>query len=113
MKTRLKELRVEHGLTQTDIAKELNTTMNNVSMIENEKRGLSMESLVILSKLFNCSVDYFLYLTDVKNPDVVTPKLDYTSTRFELLMLTETMQDSEIHDLIDYANFIISKKRRK
>ena len=112
MKTRLKELRVEHGLTQTDIAKELNTTKYNISMIENEKRGISLETLCTLCKMFEVSTDYFLYLTDKKN-NLDTPKITYTSSRFELMLLTETMHDSEIDDLINYAKYNIAKRNRK
>ena len=61
---RLKELREENNLTQTQVAELLNVKQNTYSQYETEKRQLSIEVLIKLSKLYKVSTDYILELED-------------------------------------------------
>ena len=61
---RIKELREENGLTQTQVAEFLNVKQNTYSQYETEKRQLSIEVLIKLSKLYKVSTDYILELED-------------------------------------------------
>lgn len=61
---RLRELREDKDLRQSDIAALLNMTHNGYSMYENEKREIPKESLIKLARFYNTSIDYILYLTD-------------------------------------------------
>ena len=61
---RIKELREENGLTQTQVAELLNVKQNTYSQYETEKRQLSIEVLIKLSKLYKVSTDYILELED-------------------------------------------------
>ena len=60
---RIKDLREDHDLTQSDIAKILKTTQQQYSKIESGKSDISGEKLILLSKFYNVSVDYILGLT--------------------------------------------------
>lgn len=62
--TRIKELRTERGMTQTALAKELNTTQKSVSKYETESLDLNTHTIVALCRFFEVSADYLLGLTD-------------------------------------------------
>ena len=64
MKMRLKELRLEHGYTQEQVAEILNIKQNTYSQYECEQREIPIESLIKLAQLYETSVDYILFLTD-------------------------------------------------
>lgn len=61
---RIKELRVERGFSQVQLAKELNTTQRTVSKYELEQLDLNTHTLITLCKLFNVTADYLLGLSD-------------------------------------------------
>lgn len=61
---RLKELREENKYTQRYVAEILNIRQNTYSQYENEKREIPIRALIVLSKLYDVSVDYILELTD-------------------------------------------------
>lgn len=65
---RIKKLREEFHMTQQELADKLNGAKSTVAMYENETRKPSMEVLIKLSEIFNCSIDYLLGKSDIKNP---------------------------------------------
>ena len=67
---RIKQLREENDITQEELAKKLNLSSKGiVSMYEKEDRKPSLEILVKLSEIFNCSIDYILGKSDIRNPE--------------------------------------------
>ena len=71
---RLKELREARELNQSDIAKKLNISTAAYSYYENEKRDVPTNVLKLLSDFFNCSIDYILGKTDIRNPEIEIDK---------------------------------------
>lgn len=61
---RIKELRLERGLTQTELAKELGVTQKNISKYELELLDLNTQMICKLCKFFSVSADYLLGLSD-------------------------------------------------
>lgn len=61
---RLKELRTERRISQTDIGKALGVTKQSVSNWENDNILPSMEIICKLATLFNCTTDYLLCRSD-------------------------------------------------
>lgn len=61
---KLKELREENNLTQTQIAEYLNIKQNTYSQYENEKRQLPIDFLIKLAKFYKTTTDYILDLED-------------------------------------------------
>lgn len=61
---KLKELREENNLTQSQIADYLNIKQNTYSQYENEKRQLPIDVLIKLAKFYKISTDYILGLED-------------------------------------------------
>ncbi|MBR1532119.1 MAG: helix-turn-helix transcriptional regulator [Eubacterium sp.] len=64
MKTRIKDLRIDSDLTQTDVANALGITQRKYSYIETEIQPLTDEVICKLAKFYNVSADYILYLSD-------------------------------------------------
>ena len=57
---RLKQLREQHGMKQSELGKLLNVKDAAISKYESEKIPLTGETLLSLSKIFNVSIDYIL-----------------------------------------------------
>ncbi len=65
---RIRELREDHDLTQTKIAKVLNMSQTGYSQYEIGKNDIPTRVLISLSKYYNTSVDYLLGITDEIKP---------------------------------------------
>ena len=61
---RIKELRVENGLSQQKLGMELSVSQDTISLWENGKSLPSVELLIAIAKYFNVSTDYILCLID-------------------------------------------------
>ncbi len=74
---KLKEMRNKYGLSQKDVADRLYISPSIVSGYETGERTPSIEVLLSLSYLYNCSIDYLLG-KDNKQPPVLidTDKLN-------------------------------------
>lgn len=68
---RLKQLREEKDLLQSDIGKLLGVTSNAVGYYENEKRDIPTEYIVKLAEFFGVTTDYILGKSDIRNPKEV------------------------------------------
>ena len=55
---RIKQLREEFKMSQTELGKKLNKTQQQISLYENGTNELDLDGYLILSKLFNCSIEY-------------------------------------------------------
>ena len=66
--SRIKDLREDKDLTQSDIAKILNVSQVAYSYYELGKRQLPIDLLIKLAKFYNTSTDYLLGLTDERKP---------------------------------------------
>lgn len=109
MKTRIKELRLSKGLSQTALAVIVGCSQNTISRIELEETSPSSELLVEFSEYFNVSVDYILYRSDIKNftPQVslmtLPPRLSEYVRKIQLL---PEVDKKTIFVLIDHLSNI-------
>jgi len=55
--TRIKELRIQMGLTQNQVAEELNVTPGYISNVENNRTAMSLRVLTYYAKLVGISLD--------------------------------------------------------
>lgn len=62
---RLKDVREDKDLTQTDVAKLLKTTRQQVGKWENGVQMMGIDKYIILAKYYNVSLDYLAGLVDV------------------------------------------------
>jgi len=61
---RIKNLRLEHNLTQAQFGTALSVSQDTVSLWEKGKSLPTAEYLIAMAKIFGVSVDYILCLTD-------------------------------------------------
>lgn len=65
---RIKDLREDRDLSQSEIAKVIKTSQQQYSKIEIGKSDISGEKLKLLAEFYNVSVDYILGLIDTPKP---------------------------------------------
>ncbi len=57
---RLREIRMEHGFTQQNMADKLELSLNAYQKYEQAERSPSLDCLVKIADIFNVSLDYLL-----------------------------------------------------
>ncbi len=62
---RLKELRTEKGISRKQLAEKLFVSERLVSYWENNKRECNFDTLIAISNVLICSLDYLLGKTDI------------------------------------------------
>ena len=65
---RLRDIREDRDITQSEIAEYLRIRQNTYSQYETGKRQIPVEILIKLSHFFDTSTDYILNLTDEAAP---------------------------------------------
>ena len=65
---RLKDLREDMDLRQSEVAEYLHIKQNTYSQYENGQRQIPLELLIALAKFYKTSTDYILGLTNKKDP---------------------------------------------
>ncbi len=68
MYERIRNLREDRDLKQKDLAKHLNCSQVSYSYYELGRRDIPTSVLIQLAEFYNCSIDYLLGLTNVKEP---------------------------------------------
>lgn len=68
MITRIRDLREDSDLTQTQISRFLNISQVAYSYYEIGKREIPINLLCKLADYYNTSVDYLLFRTNIRNP---------------------------------------------
>ena len=64
MDNRIKDLREDHDLTQTQVAEAIGITQRKYSYIETGTQQLTGEIIIKLAKFYGVSADYILRLSD-------------------------------------------------
>ena len=109
---RIKQLRKERHLTIRELGEKAGISFTTISMLENEVRPLNLDHLTRLSQFFDCSFDYILGKTDERKPEqkkASSPELD--SLQIALLAHTKDLSEQEQQQVIDFIEFIKSKKK--
>lgn len=65
---RIRDLREDRDLSQSEIAKIIKTTQQQYSKIETGKSDICGEKIIRLAEFYNVSADYLLGLTDEQKP---------------------------------------------
>ena len=109
---RIKMLREEFNYTQQELADKLECSKSVIGLYESETRKPSMEVLIKLSEIFNCSIDYILGKSDIRNPEKVQDDpLGFAKIGFSMDNYTPPTekQKEQIRDLLE----IILKDNKK
>ena len=65
---RLRDLREDSDLTQSELAEHLHIKQNTYSQYENGQRQPPLNILIELARYYKTSTDYILGLTDIREP---------------------------------------------
>lgn len=101
---RLKELREERELNQSDIAKKLNISTAAYSYYENEKRDIPTNVLKLLSEFFNCTIDYLLGKTNIRNIE--------DEFKFAYHKEIEGLTEDEIKEALEFYKMVKNRKNK-
>lgn len=107
MKNRIRELRLEKGLSQEELGKVLNVSGRTIGHYENGSREPTPEALNKLADFFGVTIDYLLCRTDVRSTEkqdakgkLRTPadasKEPGTDDIKELLLLAQNLQEEDL-----------------
>lgn len=61
---RMRELREEKGLTQTELANYLEVTQKTYFRYENDERSIPLEKLILLADFYQTTLDYLVGRSD-------------------------------------------------
>lgn len=89
---KVKELRIQNGLTQNEVAKALNVTPGYISNVENNRSAMTLRLLMYYAELTHVSLDALIGSID---SEYETTALDY-----ELSDLTRRMTDEDKKKLV-------------
>jgi len=101
---KVKYIRTSRKMNQTDFSQAISISQGRLSEIEQGKCKPSAETLIAISKCFKVDLNWLL-LEDNNN---VAPLSDYEK---QLISITKEMTKNDILDVIDYAQFKLSKRK--
>lgn len=107
--TILKKLRQDNNLTQDELAKKIDTSRSNIANYENDKNMPSVDILEKLSKLFDCTTDYLLGKSDIRNPEKLKNIPHANSGGVD----TTGLDEEDLKELQAQADYMKWKKQNK
>ena len=99
--SKLKALRLEHNMTQSQLAKKINLSKANVSKYEADLVEPNLDTLAMISGLFDVSINYLLGLSD-NQP--IPEKIQ------SLINSYSDLNEDEIKKVIEYIDFLKTKR---
>lgn len=102
--TRLRALRLKHGLTMKALGEQLNVAPSTISGYENGNRKPDMDTLQQLADYFHSSTDYLIGRTDDPTPPI--------QTKEHHVLYGDTMTEEEI-DYLKESLAVFRKYRPK
>ena len=92
---RLKELRAERNMKQSDLAKLLNLSSSAVSNYETNYREIDAPTIRTLCGIFDCTADYLLGISDLRTTELTVEEQE--------LVAAWRRTPKEIRNIIDAA----------
>ena len=106
----LKKLREDFEMSQEALAQKLNVSPSTIGMYETNKRQPNYETLLKISSIFNCSIDYLLGKTNEKQSK---GELDSNLLKIGLDMKNYTPPTEEQKKQIeDFAKFVLKDNKK-
>lgn len=107
---RLKELRQEAHESQDFVGSLIGVSGQAVGQYESEKRDLSPDKIIKLAEHYNCTTDYLLGKSDIRNfPEIDTDKIKIGLSKTEYGLPTKEQQDK----IEEFARFILKDNLKK
>ena len=96
---RMSQLRKSRGITQEKLAEELDITIKHVSSVERGMSSLSLEKMIEICRIFDCTLDYLILGENSNNLLTKLPP--------SILNILNSNNNDEISLLLDYMNLYI------
>lgn len=107
---RIKQLRDEFKISQTELGKKLNKTQQQISLYENGTNELDLDGYLLLSNLFGCSIEYIAGKSDIRNPE----KIDSDKINIGLSTKDYNPPTKEQQEKIEeFAKFVLKDNLKK
>lgn len=103
---RIKQLREEFKMSQTELGKKLNKTQQQISLYENGTNELDIDGYLILSKLFNCPIEYIAGKSDNRNVDLSNVRIAQHGG-----IDTEGLSEEDIEEIKKQVEYMRWKKK--
>ncbi|MBE6008556.1 MAG: helix-turn-helix domain-containing protein [Lachnospiraceae bacterium] len=101
-KERLKTLRKQKGITQSDLAGILNYGYTAVSNYESGRNEPSIKDLKKIAEFFDVSMDYLLCVNDIKNPYVVSSDKEPDEEFLQKYSYLSSEGKNQLNSLLDW-----------
>ena len=108
---RFKQLRIEKGLTQENLAVKFYTRKCSISKYENDIQAPDIDTIKQYALFFDCSIDYLLGSTDIRNHNINILNT-YIDTSTRSYINTEGLLTEEIEKVNKFINHLKQKHRR-
>lgn len=112
---RLKEFKIEYGVTQQDLADELHITKQAISSWEKGQCGPGIKTLIKLAIFFNTTTDYLLGNSNNRYKTKEQAEAVLIDRETEILEKLEICRADikELHEMIDATLFSFEKLKVK
>lgn len=104
---KLAEFRKEKGLTQKDLADQLNTNFKNIGAWEQRRAEPCIEDICLLADFFGCSTDELLGREP--HSGAIDKRKEMRPSTLKLVNATEKLNDMGIAVLIGYVARLIEE----
>ena len=107
---RIKELRQERGLSQTELAKAIDTAQPNITRWENGINDPTSTQLTKLADFFGCSTDFLLGREDDFGVKINSSAGKKTLCADDFLILFEKLTKNEQKTILTLMSVLIDEK---
>ena len=107
---RIKIARENLGITKAEAARRLNLSKIGYCRYEYGERTPSIQTLEVIARCFNTSIDYLTGKTDDMNPDCFVISKKDTPVLFDLVASLQNSNDESIKRLLAYYNALTKEE---
>jgi transcriptional regulator with XRE-family HTH domain len=109
---RIKELRIEYGYTQEELAKKLGlNSKSSIANYEKKTNSPSDEIKLKMCEIFDCSMDYLLGKSNIRNPKT---ELDTDLLKIGLAMKEYQLPTEEQRKQIEeFTKYVLKDNKKK
>lgn len=100
---RLKLLRAEANLSQSELAKVIGISKSSINMYERGEREPGLDTIEIMAHYFNVDMNYIIGTSDIKLSD--------SSLDNEFLQILSTLSDEDKEWLLDVIKSVIDRRK--
>ena len=117
--TRLRQLREQKKLTQKDVAKYINKTVQAYSLYEIGQREPDFETLKMLSRLFEVSVDYIIGNKPNEISETDYKKMNWNALTYvleDIQKIIDKLSGANHEDLKNiamYTDYVLEQRAKK